>query len=50
VVAIGTAICPDCHMPVTGRVLPDEHGNKFIIHPSCPATGRASIVPVLEEV
>jgi hypothetical protein len=48
--AVGSGVCPDCNMVVSGRVLPDEHGNRFIIHPSCPATGRPSVVPVTEEV
>ena len=50
VLKVGTAICPDCNMPVTGRVLPDEQGNRFIIHPHCPATGKAGVVQVIEEV
>lgn len=48
--SVGKAICPECHQEVTGRVLPDETGKRFIIHPHCPATGRAGVVEVTEEV
>lgn len=48
--SVGKAICPDCHQEVTGRVLPDDSGKRFIIHPHCPATGKAGVVEVTEEV
>jgi hypothetical protein len=45
---VGSAICPDCHQEVKGRVLPDDQGRQFIIHPFCPALGKASVVEVVE--
>jgi hypothetical protein len=46
--AVGQAICPDCNQLVTGRVLDDDKGNRVIIHPHCPATGRAGVVMVTD--
>jgi hypothetical protein len=43
---VGKAICPDCQQEVTGRVLSDEKGNQVIIHPHCPATGKAGVVAI----
>lgn len=48
--SVGKAICPECHQEVTGRVLPDDTGKRFIIHPHCPATGKAGVVEVTEEI
>lgn len=48
--SIGTAICPNCNQEVSGRVLPDEKGGRFIIHPHCPATNRPEVLAVTQEV
>jgi len=43
---VATVICPDCHQEVTGRVLPDDKGKFFVIHPFCPTLGKGTIVEV----
>lgn len=47
---VGKATCPNCGQEVTGRVLPDEKGGRFIIHPHCPATNRPEVLVVEQEV
>lgn len=40
------ATCPDCRQEVEGRVLPDDHGKLFLIHPFCPALNKGTIIEV----
>lgn len=40
----GKVTCPDCGQEVEGRILPDDQGRSFIIHPFCPKLGKATVV------
>jgi hypothetical protein len=45
---VGKAICPDCKQEVEGRILPDDSGRRFIIHPFCPVLNKATVVEVID--
>jgi hypothetical protein len=42
----GSVVCPDCKTVVEGRILPDDSGRRFIIHPFCPVLNKATVVEV----
>jgi hypothetical protein len=44
----GKVVCPDCGRVVEGRILPDDSGRRFIIHPFCPKLNKATVVEVVE--
>jgi len=45
---VGSVVCPDCKQVVEGRILPDDSGRRFIIHPFCPTLNKATVVEVME--
>jgi hypothetical protein len=43
-----TVTCPECGQEVTGRVLPNDKGQFFIIHTYCPKLNKAITIEYIE--